>query len=175
MRSDLRRILPVTTVVWRQVADHYTSGWPPSTTWRVKLNNTENCRQPSSCLECPSAPNSLLHLTASFWSPPGQSLEISSSKIQSDSPCKFPGLLSSGLLEHFASSTAVACMHTGLHRGHDLLGGKVAAHVQYAPSLAPVANIFMLTWGTNKALYKDSIEIISDTFSDFSYGIPRYT
>lgn len=136
MRSGLMRILHVTTTVWRWVADHYTSGLPPSTTWRVKFNNTENCRQPSSCLECPSAPNSLLHLTASFWSPPGLSLEISSSKIQFGTPCKLPGLLSSGLPEHFASCTAVACVHAGLHVGHDLLEGKDVSHVHCALSLA---------------------------------------
>lgn len=111
-------------------------GLPPSTTWRVKFNNTENCRQPSSCLECPSAPSSLLHLTASFWSPPGLSLEISSSKVQFGTPCKLPGLLSSGLPEHFASCTAVACVQAGLHVGHDLPEGKDVSHVHCALSLA---------------------------------------
>lgn len=98
-------------------------GLPPSTTLKSSLTTLQAAcilpRMPF-CPQLPTSPDCflLVSLQVSVW----KYLPLRSYLV----PCKLPGLLSSGLPEHFASCTAVACIHAGLHRGHDLLEGRMS-------------------------------------------------
>lgn len=148
---------------------------PPSTTGRVESNNTEgkseNCRRPSLCLECTCPHSSPLSACILLISSRSQFRSIFLLRPNFGPTCKLPGLLSSGLPEHFASCITIACVRAGLHIGHDLLEGKGRFLMHSVLFPWPPWLPFMLTWGTNagkilvtswKALYNDSTEIISD-------------
>ena len=127
MHSGLMRILHLITMVWRWANDYISKC---ASFHHMESRVQQHLEQIWELRAAFTLPRMHLPPFLSFvWLHPSHLLQVSVWKYLPLRPnvgptCKLPGLLSSGLPEHFASCITIACVHAGLHIGHDLLEGK---------------------------------------------------